>query len=264
MTAGPSRSPGVQIVCKPTASVMDSFACTVIKALELHMTIILEPKLFALMLKQLRRALEDCSALAAVDGEQEHPHALDPAAAAAVGECLLDSEDRPAGRRGGCGRPSLHRHSAGARLISSRVMGGSMPVKLSQLEAAQEFESDPSAMITARGRLGAKLTVTEEALDMAEALKDAFMRQMYSLQSALDSVIAARGDLPIETADLVSVRHPFSHLPRRSCLRGTCVIANRLLARTGESRCAQHRCVLIVRSWVEHPRLHRPDAELCV
>lgn len=199
----------LQIVCKPTASVMDAFASTVIKALELNMTIIVEPKLFALMLKQLRRALEDCSAHSSADGDWLHPHALDPAAAAAVGECMLDADEPLAGGHRGskpAGRASLQRHSAGARLISSRAMGGSMPVKLSQLEVAQEFESDPSAMITARGRLGAKLTVTEEALDMAEALRDAFMAQMHGLQGALDSVIVASGDLPVATADLVTVR----------------------------------------------------------
>lgn len=198
----------MQIVCKPTASVMDAFASTVIKALELNMTIIVEPKLFALMLKQLCRALEDCSAHYAADGDWLHPHALDPAAAAAVGECMLGADEPPAGGPRGkpAGRPSLQRHSAGARLISSRAMGGSMPVKLSQLEVAQEFESDPSAMITARGRLGAKLTVTEEALDMAEALRDAFMAQMHGLQGALDSVVVASGDFPVATADLVTVR----------------------------------------------------------
>lgn len=203
-----TTGPRLQIVCKPTASVMSAFASTVIKALELNMTIILEPKLFALMLKQLRRALEESSIVEAEEGDYAHPHALDPAAAF---ECELDGVDEcatPRGGRGGkpTGRPNLQRHSAGARLISSRVMGGSMPVKLSQLQVAQEFESDPSAMITARGRLGAKLTVTEEALDMAEALKDAFMQQMHGLQGALDSVIVAGGDLPVATEDLVTVR----------------------------------------------------------
>lgn len=215
---------------------MDAFASTIIKALELNMTIILEPKLFALMLKQLRNALEDCSALSAEDGDLSHPHALDPAAAAAVGECTLESVEPGEPRRKDAKpaeRPSLQRHSAGARLISSRAMGGSMPVKLSQLEVAQEFESDPCAMITARGRLGAKLTVTEEALDMAEALKDAFMQQMHGLQGALDSVIVATGDLPVPTADLVMVRaHNFTIGlaasacigPTESSLRNTLVV----------------------------------------
>ena len=175
----------MQIICKPTASVMPVFVQTIVKALEMNMHAIVEPKMFTLILTQLQSAtkrLGSCNH--ATDdtswnwqtASSELPQPLTP--------------HNPATQDTSATRPlsfSRSRRSSGRStdLRPSRSTAD-IPVVLSQQELALTFaEADPSAMVSERGRLMAKTSAVEEATEMSDALCVAFMDHFPQLCACL-------------------------------------------------------------------------------
>jgi hypothetical protein len=187
-----------QIICKPTASVMSVFVQTIVKAFEMNMNAIVEPKMFRLILTQLQAAmncLESCnhanddSAWNWQTPSSDLSEGLTPRNPAILDIPATPPLNRPLGRR-------KKGRSTDLRLSRSTA---DLPVVLSQQELAMTFaEADPSAMVSERGRLMAKTSAVEEATEMSDALCMAFMDHFPQLCAALAAdVSAAQADMQL-------------------------------------------------------------------
>lgn len=193
-----TRFRNMQIICKPTASVMPVFVQTIVKALEMNMNAIVEPKMFRLILTQLQAAtkrLGSCNqATDDTSWNWQSPSSELSEALTPRNPLGLDMAPTPPFR---CST-GRRKHAKSTDLRPSRSTAD-LPVVLSQQELALSFpEADPSTMVSERGRLMAKTSAVEEATEMADVLCMAFMDHFPQLCAALGSdVSAAQADMQL-------------------------------------------------------------------
>jgi hypothetical protein len=210
---------GMQIVCKPTACVMDAFAEALLCALQLGLLIVVEPKAFSLVVMQLQRIVAAAlpvgpSAPASVENhwdpynstqacdrlDNEHSRVdsgLEGDSQVLSGGFPTGCSPQPLEAGSLCDSPFLASGGAeqqqGSNVdASSRCWGGSATV-LTQAEIAEHLAGGdaPTQLITERGRLGAKLHASQEASEMADALFVALQSRSTQLCRLLDADVAA-------------------------------------------------------------------------
>lgn len=222
---------GMQVVCKPTASVMDTFAESLLCALQLDLYIVVEPKAFSLIVMQLQRIVAAAlplgpSAAASVEnhwGPYNSTHAcnqldnehsrldsgvegdsrvlsggLAPEAARTISVgAPSGGSPQPLEAGSFCDSPFLanggtnQREGSGVD-ASGRCWGVGATV-LTQAEIEEHYAGGdaPTQLITERGRLGAKLHASQEASEMADALFVALQSRAAPLCRLLDADVCA-------------------------------------------------------------------------
>jgi hypothetical protein len=168
---------------------MPFFLQTIIKALELGMNVVVEPKMFTLIIAQLDTASECmelpqrvvegfCSTMSTSnDALPEAQHCA--AQLMNADEFLANTPPMQPMRRCSTSVTPLNKGSR------------SLPTALSQQDFTRTFEADASNMVTERGRLGAKTSAMEEAQEMVHALLDSIQDHYGDLCNALEADVAA-------------------------------------------------------------------------
>lgn len=187
------------------------FVQTIVKALEMNMNAIVEPKMFRLILTQLQAATQRLASCQK-DRKDTDESTWNPQGISLDGSKSERADSVPSkGANGGEARnprssldmdtrPKLKCNTAKSKVYLRQCRStADIPVVLSQQELALTFaEADPSAMVSERGRLMAKTSAQEEASEMADALCMAFMEYLPQVCAALGSdVSAAQADMPL-------------------------------------------------------------------